>query len=253
MSNLAEYKSFAKRLANKSGEIIKSYFRTEMSVDSKSDDSPVTIADKLAEEVMRGMIMSEYPNHGILGEEYGAHKPDAEYKWILDPIDGTKSFICGSVMFGTLIALLKNGKPIIGVINQPVLNEFLIGDNEVALLNGKEVKVRQCVDIREAVLVTGDHLNVIKYQNGKKFSSLIKKVKLYRGWGDCYAYYLLAAGFVDIVLDPIMSPWDTLALIPIVQGAKGFITDYQGNDPVTGNSVIASSPGIHSKVIEELN
>ncbi|PIP77763.1 MAG: histidinol-phosphatase, partial [Ignavibacteria bacterium CG22_combo_CG10-13_8_21_14_all_37_15] len=124
-----ELKKFSKYLADESGKIIRSYFRTHIPVDSKADESPVTIADKTAEEKMRELIMKEFPQHGIIGEEFGTHNESAEYKWILDPIDGTKSFITGTVTFGTLIALTKNGEPVLGVINQPVLNEFLIGDN----------------------------------------------------------------------------------------------------------------------------
>src|SRR5690606_21562902 len=179
--------------------------------------------------------------------------PDAEYVWVLDPIDGTKSFICGASTFGTLIALMKNNEPVIGIINQPVLNEFLIGNNAETKLNGKKVTIRNCTSINNAVLITGDHFNIGKYQNQLRFDALANRVKLYRHWGDCYGYLLLAAGFVDIVVDPIMSVWDSMALIPIIKGAGGTITDYQGGNPVTGNSIIASSEGIHSEVISALN
>ncbi len=175
MENLSEYKLFAKHLSNLSGEIIKSYFRKQISIDSKHDSTPVTIADKTAEELMRNEIMKEFPDHGILGEEFGIHNPDAEYQWVLDPIDGTKSFICGSVTFGTLIALLKNGYPIIGVINQPILNEFLIGDNESSILNDEIVKVKKNDNLSESVLLTTDHLNIEKYQDINKFDQSDKK------------------------------------------------------------------------------
>ncbi len=253
MENLSEYKLFAKHLANISGEIIKSYFRKQISVESKNDLSPVTIADKNAEELMREEIMKKFPDHGILGEEFGKHNTGAEYEWILDPIDGTKSFIYGSVTFGTLIALLKNGKPLIGVINQPILNEFLIGDNLSAQLNDTKVEVRQTNKLSEAVLLTTDHLNIEKYQNSKSFDQLIRKVKLYRNWGDCYGYYLVATGFADIMIDPQMSVWDKMALIPILKGAGGIITDYHGNDALKGNSIIACTPSIFQEVIKILN
>jgi myo-inositol-1(or 4)-monophosphatase len=250
---LKDFKRFSKLLADESGKIIQSYFRKHFAVDSKSDLSPVTIADQKSEEVMRELVMREFPEHGIIGEEFGEHKPEAEYKWILDPIDGTKSFICGTITFGTLIALTKNELPILGVINQPILKEFLIGDGSSAELNGSRVNVRDCFDLSTAVLLTTDHLNIAKFQNAERFDSLIHQVKLYRNWGDCYGYYLLAAGFADIMIDPIMSTWDTTALIPIVRGAGGIITDYQGNDPLKGNSIIASSHGIHSQVVRILN
>lgn len=248
-----EFSEFTHHLASISGKIIKQYFRTEIRIDSKSDLSPVTIADKKSEEIMREEIMKQFPDHGIIGEEFGNLNTDAEYVWVLDPIDGTKSFICGAPTFGTLIALMKNKVPILGVINQPVLNEFLIGDNSETSLNGNKVFIRSCNNINDAVLITGDHFNIGKYQDQRKFDDVAKRVKLYRHWGDCFGYYLLATGFADIVVDPIMSVWDSMALIPIIKGAGGKITDYQGGDPVTGNSIVASSPGIHQEVIRALN
>jgi histidinol-phosphatase len=253
MENINEFKLFAKHLADLSGSIIRSYFRTEISVDSKSDASPVTIADKKAEELMRNEIMKEFPGHGIIGEEFPSYNEDVEYKWILDPIDGTVSFICGAISFGTLIGLLKNGEPIMGVINHPILNEFLIGDNLSAELNGQKVHVRKCESLSSAVLLITDYPNIERYQDINKFHQLIKKVRFVRGWGDCYGYYLVATGFADIKLDPIMNLWDTAALIPIIKGAGGIITDYHGNDPVKGNSIIAASKNIHKDVINILN
>ncbi len=253
MEKSEEFKLFARHLAEISGAIISSYFRKDIKVDSKSDSSPVTIADKRAEELMREAIMKEFPQHGIIGEEFGSYNEEAEYKWVLDPIDGTKSFICGTVTFGTLIALLKNDQPVIGIINQPVLKEFLIGDNSSAQLNNNNVRVRNTAKLSDAVLLTTDHLNIGKYQDQKKFDALTKKVKLYRNWGDCYGYYLLATGYADIMIDPIMNIWDSMAVIPIVRGAGGIITDYHGGDAVKGASIIASVPLIHREVIRELN
>ena len=253
MIKLEEVKHFTRHLADLSGDVIKKYFRTNIKIDSKSDSSPVTIADKQAEEIMRESIMKEFPEHGILGEEFGTYNENAEYQWVLDPIDGTKSFICGTVTFGTLIALLKNGKPILGVINQPILKEYLIGDNHTSTLNGEIVSVRECDDLSKAVLLTTDHINIKKYQNIEKFNKLINKVKIYRNWGDCYGYYLVATGFADVMIDPIMSPWDKLALIPVIKGAGGIITDYHGNDPIEGEDIIASTPKLHQMIISELN
>ena len=253
MTELNEFKKFAAHLADISGKVIKPFFRTPIAIEQKNDKSPVTIADKNAEEIMRKEIEKEFPEHGIIGEEFGNSKEDAEYKWVLDPIDGTKSFITGIATFGTLIALLKNDKPILGIINQPIINEFLMGDGEIAELNGVNVKVRGCEDLSEAVLLSTDHLMIENYQNKDKFDSLIHKVKLYRTWGDCFGYYLLATGYADVMIDPIMSDWDKMALIPIIRGAGGVITDYHGNDPVIGDSTIAAGKALHSKVIEILN
>jgi len=250
---MKELKEFMRVLADESGSIIKGYFRNNVPTETKADMTPVTLADKKAEEKMRELIMKHFPEHGIIGEEFGRHNENGEYQWVLDPIDGTKSFVCGTVTFGTLIALMKNGEPLLGVINQPVLGEFLIGDNETAELNGNKVKVRPCAKLNEAILLTTDHKNIEKYQNIEKFDKLISSAKLYRNWGDCYGYYLLATGYADIMIDPIMSVWDLMALIPVVRGAGGIITDYQGGDPVKGQSIIASAKEIHSEVIKILN
>lgn len=251
--DIKQLSPFLRLLSTESSSIIKKYFRTYIDVESKFDFSPVTIADKLAEETMRELIKKEFPDHGVIGEEFGRENSEAEYVWVIDPIDGTKSFISGALSFGTLIALTKNGKPIIGVINHPILDEFLIGDNYSTFLNGNKVQVRNCSLISEATLLTTDHLNIWKYQSKKGFENLLEKTKLYRNWGDCYGYYLLATGFADIMIDPIMSIWDSMALIPIISGAGGMITDYQGNDPVTGNSIVASNKLIHEEIIKILN
>jgi myo-inositol-1(or 4)-monophosphatase len=253
MNEITELKKFCKILSDESGKIIRRHFRTNVDIENKPDQSPVTIADKSAEEKMREMIMKEFPSHGIIGEEFGRHNQNAEYTWILDPIDGTKSFICGAVTFGTLIALMKNNEPILGVINQPILNEFLIGDNNTAELNGNSVRVRKCSNLSEAVLLATDQINIEEYQNKNGFDELMHRVKYYRMWGDCYGYYLVATGFADIMIDPIMNAWDLMALIPVIRGAGGVITDYQGNDAVKGKSSIATAGAIHDEVIKILN
>lgn len=251
--NTKELIPFLKFLSSESSAIIKQYFRTDLAIDNKADDSPVTIADKKTEEKMRSLIKKEFPGHGIIGEEFGNENSDAEFVWVLDPIDGTKSFISGALSFGTLIALLKNGKPFIGVINHPILNEFLIGDNDSTWLNDNLVKMRNCSDISEAALLTTDHFNIGKYFDQGRFDKLANQVKLYRNWGDCYGYYLLATGYADIMIDPIMNVWDSMAVIPIINGAGGVITDYAGKDPITGSSIVACSKNIHTDVIKLLN
>jgi myo-inositol-1(or 4)-monophosphatase len=253
MTEIIEFKKFAKHLAFSSGDVIKKYFRTKISIETKFDNSPVTIADKSVEETIREKIMSEFPDHGIIGEEFGNHNETAHYKWILDPIDGTKSFISGIATFGTLIGLLKDGTPILGLFHQPIIGELLIGDNKSTELNGKRTKTRSCKRLEEATLLTSDHFMIGNYKNQIAFDQLANKVKLYRTWGDCFGYYLLCTGYADIMVDPIMSPWDALPLIPIIKGAGGTVTDYEGNNPADGNSIIAAVNDIHSQIIEILN
>ncbi len=244
---------FSKRLAAASAEIIRQYFRADYQVELKADASPVTIADRGAEQVMRQMIMKEFPEHGILGEELGLHQPDAEYQWVLDPIDGTKSFVSHSYLFGTLIALLKDGKPILGVINHPLLNDFLVGDGKQTWLNDRRVAVRPCTRIDDAVLTTTSHWNVFNYQNGSAFETLSRRVQRYNTWGDCHGYYLVAVGGADIMTDPILNDWDLMALIPIIEGAGGVITDWQGKHPIGGSGAIATGGTIHDQVSRLLN
>jgi histidinol phosphatase-like enzyme (inositol monophosphatase family) len=248
-----EWRRFARHLATLSANVIKPYFRSDLQVEIKADLSPVTIADTKAEETMREAIMAAYPDHGILGEEFGHHQPDATYQWVLDPIDGTKSFITHSYLFGTLIALVKDGKPILGVINHPIFDDFLIGDGAQTHLNDRQVHVRPCARIEDAVLLNTSHWSVYKYQNGDAFSAMSRRVQRYNNWGDCHGYYLVACGGADIMCDPILNPWDLMALIPIIEGAGGRITDWQGRDPITGSGAVATNGSIHNEVIRALN
>jgi histidinol phosphatase-like enzyme (inositol monophosphatase family) len=251
--DIRDFKKFMKLLIQKSNSIIRKYFQSQIAVEIKSDQTPVTIADKKVEEMMRELIMQHYPGHGILGEEFGNYQPEASYQWILDPIDGTKSFIHGMPTFGTLIALMKDNHPLIGTINLPILDKLLIGVNTKTELNGKIVRFRECSDLSSAVLLTTDHLHIEQYRNIAYFEKLMKQVKLYRTWGDCFGYYLLATGYADIMVDPIMSVWDTMALIPVIKGAGGSITDYYGKDPARGNSIVAANNQLHHQVISILN
>ena len=251
---LNEYKRFARLLADESAAIIRRYFRADYVVESKEDQTPVTIADRSAEERMRELIAREFPDHGVLGEEFGHDRPDARYQWVLDPIDGTKNFVAGSYLFGTLIALLKDGRPILGVINQPLVNDFLIGDGSGAWLNERPVHTRACARIEDAILLNTDHWNVGNYQNGAAFDALTRRVKRYHNWGDCHGYYLVATGGADIMTDPVMNVWDLMALIPIIEGAGGRITDWQGEDPIAGSGIVAcGDDALHDEVIRLLN
>lgn len=252
-SEAADWLPFVRHLAEISAAEIKPYYRTGIRVELKSDSSPVTIADRNAEQAMREAIMREFPDHGILGEEFGNHLPDARYQWVLDPIDGTKSFVAGSYLFGTLIALARDGRPIVGAINQPVMNDFLVGDGTHAWLNGEQVRVRECQTVDDAILLNTDHWNVANHQDSEAFYALTRRVRRYHNWGDCHGYYLVATGGADIMTDPAMNLWDLMALIPIIEGAGGRITNWQGADPLSGSGAIATAGRIHDDVIRLLN
>lgn len=250
---LTEFKDFALTLAEASGSIIAAHFHGRLDIDLKNDGSPVTIADRESERVMRKLITERFPSHGILGEEMGSHHLEAEYVWVLDPIDGTRSFIAGGFDFGSLIGLMRNGVPILGVISQPVLGHLLIGDNESCTFNGSRVQVNTGRPLHEALCLVTDITLASKFQSAKGFEQLVQCVGAIRTWGNCFGYSLLARGLANAMIDPIMSPWDLLPLIPIVRGAGGKITDYQGKDPTIGKSIIAASPDLHGRIIEILN
>lgn len=252
--NLDRYRTLMAELAAESGAFIRPLFgQRSLVVESKSDDTPVTAADRGAEELMRNLIRKRYPEHGIIGEEFGSDKPDAEFVWMLDPIDGTKSFITGVPLWGTLIALLHHGQPILGCIHQPVMAQLLIGDGSTTTLNGRPTRMRPCQRLADATLLTSDTLNLGKYQNGANAAALAGQVKLFRTWGDCYGYLLVASGLADAMLDPIMNPWDIAALIPVIRGAGGIITNWQGGAPFPAESTIAAGPELHAQVVAALN
>lgn len=248
-----EFLAFARQLAEVSAAVIRPYFRSGFVVERKADESPVTAADRNAELAMREQIERTYPDHGVLGEEYGSHQPDARYRWVLDPIDGTKAFVSGAYLFGTLIALVKEGRPALGVIHQPIVGDYLVGIGTQSWLNGQPVQVKRCSRLTEAILLTTDHWNVFAHQNGAAYEQLTRQVARYNNWGDCYGYSLVATGGAHIMMDPIMNEWDLMALIPVIEGAGGCITDWQGNDPVGATSSVATNGELHAAVIQALN
>ncbi|MSU70638.1 MAG: histidinol-phosphatase [Opitutaceae bacterium] len=252
--NLEPYRAFMRELAEKSGDFIRPYFgRSGLAVELKADQTPVTAADRGAEQLLRRLIEKKFPAHGIIGEEFGSVRAEADWVWVLDPIDGTKSFMSACPLFGTLIALLHRGQPVLGCIHQPILRQLMFGDGQATTLNGRTVRCRPCARIEEATLLTSDPLNPAKYQNGAAFEALARRARLVRTWGDCYGYLLLAGGWADIMLDPIMSPWDIQALVPVIRGAGGMITDWQGRDPVRAKSIVAAGPALHAQVIAALS
>lgn len=255
--NLEPFCLFAAELAHASGDLIRPLFgRYDVKVELKEDESPVTIADKKAEILMREMIERRFPTHGIIGEEGGATDEKAEWVWVLDPIDGTKSFAANVPLFGTLIALLHQGKPIVGAIHQPILRQLMIGTDEKTTLNGEIVRMREIDSLAESTLLTTDFLRCDRMK-GEAWCRLSSQARTVRTWGDCYGYLLLASGWADVMVDPKMALWDVAALIPIVRGAGGKISNWTGGDvetPVENNySAIAAHPKLHAQIVEILN
>ena len=224
----SEYVELANRMADVAGAVVLSYFRKKVDVEEKKDSSPVTIADRQSEAIMRELIAQNAPDHGILGEEYGPERLDAEWVWVLDPIDGTKAFITGKPSFGILIALLHFGKPVLGIIDQPVTAERWVGaSGRPTTLNGERVLCRPCDDLGKAALyaTTPDMFHDADIASWER---LKKAIKLTRYGADCYAAGLLASGFVDLMVEASLQPYDYLALVPVIEGAGGVITDWQG-------------------------
>jgi myo-inositol-1(or 4)-monophosphatase len=253
--DLTPYRTFMAELTEQSGAFLRPLFGSlDLVVDTKADATPVTIADRGAEELLRSLIAKKFPAHGIIGEEFGAERSDAEFVWMLDPVDGTKSFIHGVPLWGTLIALLHAGQPVLGAIHLPALGHLMLGDGANTTLDGKSVSVRPCEQIEAATLLTSDPVNPGKYQNGPAFSALRSRARLVRTWGDCYGYFLLASGRADIMCDPVLSPWDLAALVPVVRGAGGVISDWQGRLPWPAQSALAaSSRALHAAAVAVLN
>ena len=252
--SFGERRAFITELARESGDFVRPLFgKLALPVELKSDQTPVTYADKGAEELMRQMIGRRFPEDGLLGEEYGAERTDAEFVWVLDPVDGTRSFVTGVPLWGTLIALLHRNQPVLGCIHLPALGQLLIGDGESAKLNGVDVKCRDTQKLGEAILLTTDWRAPDKYQSGPAFGRLAGAAKLTRTWGDCYGYFLVATGWADVMLDPIMNPWDIAALVPIIRGAGGVISDWQGAAAWPAESTVAAvTPALHAEVIDRL-
>ncbi|MBC7950940.1 MAG: histidinol-phosphatase [Rhodospirillaceae bacterium] len=250
-----EFVALAEKLADAARPIIRKYFRTPVTVDDKPDASPVTIADREVETAMRALINQTFPEHGILGEEHGFENVDAEYVWVLDPIDGTKAFITGKPSFGTLIALAHRGTPILGVIDQAILSErWLGGVGHPTTLNGKAAHVRACDALSKAYA----------YTTGPEFfdeatlpawNRIAAQVKQPRYGCDCYAYALLTSGFVDLVVEAGLKPYDYSALVPVIQNAGGIITDWDGKALTIasdGRVCAAGDARLHAQALEVL-
>ena len=239
----AELVALAHSLADAARPIAAKYFRTQVKIDDKSDATPVTIADREAETAMRELLTKHVPAHGVFGEEHGAVRTDAEYVWVLDPIDGTKSFIAGMPIWGTLIALMHNGTPAFGMMDQPFIGERFSGDNGAATYTGpsgsRKLATRKCASLSEATLFTTSP-RLMNAKDRAQFERVEKDVRLSRYGGDCYAYCMLAAGHLDLIIETELKPYDVAALIPIVSGAGGIMTTWDGKPAQSGGRIVAA-------------
>ena len=248
-------RDFANQLADAAGAAIRPYFREAHGLETKADASPVTRADREAEAAMRTLIEARFPDDAIIGEEHGVREGTSGRAWVLDPIDGTRAFITGRPIFGTLIALVADGWPMLGIIDQPILKERWLGSvGQPTMLNGKPATTRACRELKDALLATtspalfgDDQLHAFEHLDGVVRSTVLG--------GDCYNYACVASGWLDIVVEAGLKLHDFAALVPVVEGAGGRMCDWQG-DPLTADSVgeviAAGDPARIEDILEAL-
>lgn len=247
--------ALAERLADAAGAAIRPYFRGRHGVETKDDQSPVTLADRAAEEAMRKLIVAERPMDGIIGEEFGVREGTSGRQWVLDPIDGTRAFIAGRPIFGTLIALLEDGWPVLGILDQPIAGERWLGvAGRTTVFNGKLAEARRCRELKDAILgttspalFTDDQLHAFEHLDAAVMSTVLG--------GDCYNYGCVASGWMDVVVEAGLKLHDFAALVPIVEGAGGRMCDWQG-DPLhagsNGEVIAAGDPARIEEILEHL-
>ncbi|PCI31725.1 MAG: histidinol-phosphatase [Alphaproteobacteria bacterium] len=255
------YTDFLDTLAAAAADITLPMFKQPVDVINKGrklqlDYDPVTEADKQAEQAIRSLINQTYPEHNILGEEQGSEQNSSSpYTWVIDPIDGTRAYICGIPTWGTLVALNDGGDPLLGMLDQPYLKERYMGTPDGATLNGNKITCRPCTDISSATVSTTDPSQFFACDADlDAFNRVASKARLVRNGYDCYAYAMVAAGFMDVVIESGLEPYDIQALIPIVQGAGGVITNWTGASAAEGGQIVASAtPELHAQVLDLLN
>jgi myo-inositol-1(or 4)-monophosphatase len=253
--NLSTYAALANQLADEARSLAMRYFRTRLDIIDKADESPVTIADREVEAAMRKRIGERYPSHGILGEEHGQAATDADFVWVLDPIDGTRSFISGSPLWGVLIALLWRGRPILGVIDAPVTGERWFGmEGHGTTLNGVVARASTCTTLADACLYSTSP-DIFDADGWARFERVRKQTRMRRFGGDCYSYGLLASGHIDLVIESGLQPYDYLATVTVLAQAGAVITDWEGQ-PLTmasnGNVLAAANATLHAEALKSL-
>ncbi len=249
---LDEYLAFALQVAIDAGRLVMEHYQTDVAVELKSDQSPVTKADRGAEQHIRAAIAARYPGHAVVGEEFGGDDRRSPFRWIVDPIDGTKSFIRGVPLFGVLVALEIDGRPEVGVCHMPALNETVAAATGLGCTwNGRTAAVSRVSRLEDATLLFSDG-RMLAHRLQHKWPDLSSSVGLLRSWGDCYGHCLVATGRADVMIDPVMNPWDCAALVPIVSEAGGAFTDWTGAARIDGGDAVSSNERLHEAVLEHL-
>jgi histidinol-phosphatase len=249
MDNLQSLFPILHDLSQQAGEIVRRYYYSQFEVEFKEDDSPVTRADREVEQFLRESLEKRFPEYSILGEEYGETRRASAYRWIIDPIDGTKSFVLRTPLFGTMIALERDGLPVLGSIYFPIQDQLLIGSAETGtFLNGAKVSVSQTADLSRATMIT-DPRSLISPDS--RLSALSNKVRLVRGFGDCYGYSLVARGLADVMVEPrALKYYDVAPMPPILQGAGGVFSTLKGDLDFGSGQGLATNGRLHEQIID---
>jgi len=251
---------FAREIALEAGELTLGYFqRSDLKVEQKSDASPVTVADREAELLLRERIAARFPDDGILGEEFPERPGTSGYRWIVDPIDGTKSFIHGVPLFGNMVAVERNNRGILGVVNIPGLRELVYAGRDEGCWHERgggspptRCRVSTVADLEQACFVTSEVKTFHKKGRPEAFDRVQAATRLTRTWGDCYGYLLVATGRAEIMIDPILNIWDAAAVQPIIEEAGGTFTDWSGQPSITSEEAVATNGAVHARVLEML-
>lgn len=251
--SLGELREFAAELAWQAGKLTLRYFQTDFTIETKSDASPVTIADKESERLMRQMIEARYPHHSILGEEEGETRPGASFRWILDPIDGTKSFVRGVPLYSVLVGLEREGEPVVGAVNMPALGDFLhAAKGEGCLWNGRRTRVSSIDKLSESLVLCYDVEAMEQRGRFDEYRRIVESTKMQRTWGDAYGYVLVATGRGEVAMDPEMHPWDCAALYPVLYEAGGTFTDWRGTPSIFAGEAVATNGHVFEETMRVL-
>jgi len=251
---LVSLRNAAESIARLGGDSTLAYYKRSFELEHKDDNSPVTNADKQAERIIRDEIRKRYPDHGIIGEEYGSEGSEREIVWVVDPIDGTQSFIHGIPFYTTLIGILIHGRPEVGIIYAPALGEMMTAaTGQGATLNGAAVHSRNCNDLALATFLTTDTMNIRKHGFQKSYDSLLSAVRLHRTWGDAYGHLMVAAGRADLMFDPVLSIWDAAALMPVLTESGAHFSDVYGKRTIETGNALSCSTGLRETVLEIFN
>lgn len=253
MSDAAQLLQAVADVARLTGDTAHELYTVSIQVELKGDGSPVTHADRAAERAARDWIEKRFPAHGIVGEELGVTRPDAELRWFIDPIDGTQSFIRGVPLWGSLAAVARGENVVAGAIYCPAVNELVCAaSGQGCWWNDARVRVSGIAELRDAAVLTTDHRFAAHPGRGAAWRELAAGARIARGWSDCYGYLLVATGRAEAMIDPVMTPWDAAALMPVIAEAGGVITDWTGRVTAFGDGIVASNAALASRVQEVL-